>query len=310
MSRVLPRGLGFLPIPLSDPITVQVEAWSFNASATSVEVGESVLFKVDRPSADRSISYRYAFGDDSPIGVFGSETEAKHSYHSAQTFKPVAEIQVIDTRTRIVTSTAPREISVRELPPSALVLEVKPASASVQVGKEVSFSATLNSKFGPGDPNIRFNFFFGDTKSSGFQREPKAAYRYSSADRYSAHVEVAWRNAESNIDTVLARSADHQITVTAVPPPAPDGPPYLVFILPALFLIAMAILFAGYRSWKGRFSVRPEYFANPNAGSLQANARDLALDFEFHFSPDVSQALYRLDASEAGLIRFERITHD
>jgi hypothetical protein len=318
----------YQPAPVSNTVTVQVDPWSFTPSAAQVGVGEQVTLKIDNPPADSNISYRFHFGEDSQAADWSAKADAPYRYHSGGKFSPHVDIQVTDGSRQIAASTEPREIVVQALPRTALLLDVQPPS--IQAGREISFTATLSSKFETTDQSIWFNFFYGDEKSSDWQRERTARHSYSSAGDYKAHVVVGWRNAQSNEYREITSSVDHLINVAAIPqepgrpsnnnqsrPPVggpldggPDLPPYLIYILTGLVVIALALLVASYKTWKGRLSIRPEYVAQADSGSAQTNDGRLTLDFELHFTPNEQEVHYQIDASEAGLIRFERRTHD
>jgi hypothetical protein len=75
-------------------------------------------------------------------------------------------------------------------------------------------------------------------------------------------------------------------------------------------VIALAIVFAGYQTLKGRFSVKPEYRAHRDVGIAQTSSGSLALEFNIRLRPDVTEARYQIDLPEAGLIKYERRQRD
>lgn len=329
---------------LSEPLSVQVGSWALSKLPGEVEIGEPITLSIDNPSTDRSIEYQFHFGDDPPASGWVSEPQATHRYHSAGTFKLFMEIRrAIDTPANALARTAEMPVVVKPLPQNALQLDVKPAP-KVQTGETVTFNATLISRFDKGDSHIRFKFTFGDGKSSDWQLDPAAPHAYSLAGLHSARVEAAWFSEQPRSQAPFAASEPFRIDVTE--PAQPNGPAqgtasnanrggvtgpaqgnrpansnrstgsssgfwrdlrrYSIIIIPAIVVIALAIVFAGYRTMKGRFSVKPDYRVHPDIGIAQMSGRSLAIEFGIHLKPDVTNARYHLDAPEAGLIRYER----
>jgi hypothetical protein len=342
------RSAAFRSTPISEPLTLQVGSWALSPPPKSVEIGEQVLLSIGNPSTDRSIQYQFHFGDDSLASGWVSESQAAHRYHSAGTYKPFAEIRrAIDKPINALAKTAELTIIVTPLPASALRLDVSPAP-SVQAGKAVTFTATLASKFDKGDLHIRFKFAFGDGTSSDWQLDPGAPHTYSLVGPHTARVEAAWFGERPGSQTTFATSEPHRIDVAE--PTQPNGPAqdagsnsnqrgviepsqgnrpgnsnrstgsssgfwrdlarYSSIIIPALAVIALAIVFAGYQTLKGRFSVKPDYRAHRDLGIPQMSSGNLAIEFDIHLKPDVTDAHYQLDAPDAGLIRFERRQRD
>lgn len=85
---------------------------------------------------------------------------------------------------------------------------------------------------------------------------------------------------------------------------------YSSIIIPAIVVIALAIMFAGYQTMKGRFSVKPDYRVHRDIGIAQMSGGSLAIEFGIHLKPDVTEARYQLDVPEAGFIRYERRQRD
>ena len=334
------RDASFRSTPISEPLTLQVGSWALSPPPSSVEIGEQVLLSIENPSTDRSIQYQFHFGDDSPASGWVTQSQAAYRYHAAGTFKPYVEIRkVIDRPMNALAKTAALSIIVTPLPESALRLDVSPAP-SVQAGKVVMFTATLVSKFDKGDSHIRFKFGFGDGTSSDWQLEPAAAHTYSLIGRHSALVEAAWFNERPGSQDTIAKSQINRIDVTAqdagsnanqrggTEPGQGNRPAnsnrstgsssgflqdlgrYSSVIIPALAVIALAIVFAGYQTLKGRFAVKPEYGAHRDIGIAQMSGGSLAIEFDIHLKPDLTEARYQLDVPEAGLIRYERRQRD
>jgi hypothetical protein len=200
----------------------------------------------------------------------------------------------------------------------------------VQVGTAVTFTATLVSKFDKGDLHIRYGFDFGDKSPIQWQVSSEATHSYSLPGTHYAQVEVAWVDEKLGVNTSIATSKPpSQIVVTKIPPtgsdlwtgalvigtPGPSTPTggrdWKPIIIPALAVIALAILFAGYQTFKkGRFSVKPDYQAHRDIGIAQTTGGSLAIEFDIRLKPDVTDAQYQLDVPEAGLIRYERRQHD
>ncbi len=327
------RSAAFQTRPISEPLTLQVGSWALSKLPGAVEIGEQVSLSIDNPSTDRSIEYQFHFGDDPPASGWVSESQATHRYHSAGTFKLSIEIRkAIDRPMNALARTAELPIVVKPLPQNGLRLDVAP-KPQVQAGETVTFTATLISRFDKGDSHIRFKFNFGDGKSSDWQLDPVAPHTYSLAGLHSARVEAAWFSERPGSQAPFAASEPHRIEVTE--PAQPNGPAqdagsnanrggvigpaqgnrpansnrstgsssgfwrdlgrYSGIIIPAIVVIALAIMFAGYQTMKGRFSVKPD---------------SLAIEFGIHLKPDVTEARYQLDVSEAGLIRYERRQSD
>jgi hypothetical protein len=330
--------------PLSEPLTVQVGSWALSKLPGEVEIGEPITLSIDNPSTDRSIEYQFHFGDDPPASGWVRESQATHQYHSAGTFKLFMEIRrAIDTPTNALARTAEMPVVVKPLPQNALQLDVKPAPKT-QAGETVTFTATLISRFDKGDSHIRFKFTFGDGKSSDWQLDPVAPHAYSLAGLHSARVEAAWFSEQPRSQAPFAASEPFRIDVTE--PAQPNGPAqdagsnanrggvtgpaqgnrlansnrstgsssgfwrdlrrYSSIIIPAIVVIALAIMFAGYQTIKGRFSVKPDYRVHRDIGIAQMSGRPLAIEFGIHLKPDVANARYQLDVPEAGFIRYER----
>lgn len=322
------RNAAFPSVLVSDPLTVQVGPWKLSPLPAPVEIGDQVSFAIDHPSTDQSIEYRFHFGDDSPASGWVSGSQATHRYHSVDTYKPFVEIRrVIDRPMNALARTTDLSITITALPEKALRLDLAP-TPPVEIEKVVTFTATLESKFDKDDPQIKYRFVFGDGTPSEWQSKPVATHPYSSAGQYPAHVEVAWFNGQLRAQTIIATTEQHPINVTVIPrgvkdawigssvrgtakPSPPNGgPDWKLIIIPALAVIALAILFAGYQTMKGRFSVKPDYRAHRDIGIAQTTGGSLAIAFDIRLKPDVTEALYQLDVPEAGLIRYERRQHD
>lgn len=342
------RSAAFQTKPISEPLTVQVGSWALSKLPGAVEIGEQFSLSIDTPSTDRSIEYQFHFGDDPPASGWVRESQATHRYHSAGTFKLSIEIRrAIDTPMNALARTAELPIVVKPLQQNALRLDVAP-KPQVQAGDTVTFTATLISRFDKGDSHIRFKFTFGDGKSSDWQLDPVSPHAYSLAGRHSARVEAAWFSERPGSQAPFAASEPFRIEVTE--PAQPNGPGqdagsnsnpgggpgpaqgnrpsngnrstgsssgfwrdlgrYSGIIIPAIVVIALAIMFAGYQTMKGRFSVKPDYRAHRDVGIAEMSGGSLAIDFGIHLRPDVTEARYQLDAPEAGLIRYERRQRD
>lgn len=312
---------GRVQAPVSNTVTVKVDPWTFTPSKTRVEVGEPVTLEIDNPSDDPNINYWFHFREGTETTDWGAVAVATYRYHSGGKFATLVDIRAIDGSGQIVVSTEPKEIVVQQLPKNALLLDVQPPSA--QVENSVSFTATFNSKAEPDDKNLGYKFFFGDDTSSEWQRERTIQHPYQAAGDYQAQVAVGWRNEQSNVYTEITRSESRPIAIQRPPGttdnpagPGPGGtresdvPLYIVYIFAGLVVIAMALLIASYRMRKGYLSATPEYVAQPDGGSAQTTDGRLALDFELQFSPNSNEAWYQIHEPTAGLIRFERITHD
>lgn len=334
--------------PISEPLTLQVGSWVLSKLPGAVEIGEPVTLSFDSPSTDRSIEYQFHFGDDPPASGWVSESRATHLYHSAGTFKLFIEIRrAIDRPMNALAKTAELPIVVKPLPQNALRLDVTP-KPQVQTGETVTFTATLVSRFAKGDSHIRFKFYFGDGTSSEWQVDPVSPHAYALVGPHSARVEAAWFSERPGSQTTFATSDPHRIEVSA--PTQPNSPPqdagsntnrsgvpgpaqgnrpansnrstgsssgfwrdlgrYSSIIIPAIVVIALAIVFAGYQTLKGRFSVKPEYRAHRDIGVAQMRGGSLSIEFDIHLKPDVTDARYKFDVSEAGLIRYERRQRD
>ncbi|HXU39706.1 MAG TPA: hypothetical protein VN937_25355 [Blastocatellia bacterium] len=344
------RSAAFQTKPISEPLTLQVGSWALSRLPGAVEIGEQVVLSIDNPSTDRSIEYQFHFGDDPPASGWVSESHATHRYHSAGTVKLFIEIRrAIDPPMNTLARTAELPVVVKPLPQNSLRLDVTPAP-KVRAGETVTFTATLVSGFDKGDSHIRFKFSFGDGKSSDWQPDPVAAHTYSLVGLRSARVEAAWFSGRPGSPTTFAASEPQQIEVTVTAPAQPNGPAqdagsnanrggvigpaqgnrpangksstgsssgfwrdlgrYSSIIIPAIIVIALAILFAGYQTMKGRFSVKPDYRAHRDIGIGQTSGGSLAIEYGIHLKPDVAEARYHLDAPEAGLIRYERRQRD
>lgn len=301
---------------VSDPVIVVVGPWSLRPVPAQVDIGEELSFEIDNPPTDTGFEYRLHFDeDDSPTDNWSDKWQAGHRYHSAGPHKPYAEIRRVIDGSVIAAQTAPLQINVRELADTALQLTVVP-NDTVQVDKEVKFTATLWPKFGKDDSHIRYRFVFGDNNGTEWQVKSETTHRYSLVGTHHAQVEVGWDNEQSKIPKPIATSGPHQINVTAIPRVSwwlrlwRDLKPYSIIIIPALAVIALAILFAGYQTWKGHFSVKPDYRAHRDIGIAQTTGGSLAIEFDIRLKPDVIDARYQLDVPEAGLIRYERRQHD
>jgi hypothetical protein len=322
---------------------VQVGSWALSKLPGEVEIGEQVSLSIDNPSTDRSIEYQFHFGDDPPASGWVRESQSTHRYHSAATFKLFIEIRkAIDTPINALARTAELPIVVTPLPQNALHMEVTP-KPQVQAGETVTFTATLVSRFDKGDSHIRFKFTFGDGKSSDWQLDAVAPHAYSLVGPHSARVEAAWFSERQGSQSPFAASEPIRIEVTAPAQsnanrgggtgPAQGNRPansnrstgsssgfwrafwldlgrYSSIIIPAVVVIALAIMFAGYQTMKGRVSVKPDYRAHRDIGIAQMSGGSLAIEFGIHLKPDVTEARYQLDAPEAGLIRYERRQRD
>lgn len=330
------RSPGSRPLLVSDPLAIRVGPWLLSPPRASVEIGDEVTLAIDHPSTERGLEYRFHFGDDSPAGDWVSGSKATHQYHSAKTYKPFAEIRrVIDRPMNPLARTTDVSITVTPLPQSALRLDVVP-TPPVEVEKAVTFTATLVSKFDKDDSHIRYRFDFGDKSPIIWQDSSEVTHHYSSTGTHYAQVEVAWVDEKFKVNATIATSKPpHKIDVTEIPnPPAGSGgssgssfvgssvrgtpststpkggPDWNLIIIPALAVIALAILFAGYQTLKGRFSVKPDYQAHRDIGIAQTTGGSLAIEFDIRLKPDLSDAQYQLDVPEAGLINYERRQHD
>lgn len=342
------RSAAFQTKPISEPVTVQVGSWALSKLPGAVAIGEPMTLSIDNPSTDRSIEYQFHFGDDPPASGWVSESQATHRYHSAGTFKLFMEIRrAIDTPMNALARTAELPVVVKPLPQNSLRLDVTP-KPQVQAGEAVTFAATLVSGFDKGDSHIRFKFSFGDGASSDWQPDPMAAHTYSLAGPHTARVEAAWLGERPGSQTTFAASEPQRIEVTA--PAQPNGPApdagsnanrsgvtgpaqgnrpansnrstgsssgfwldlgrYSSIIIPAIVVIGLAILFAGYQTMKGRSSVKPDYRAHRDIGIARMSGGSLAIEFGIHLKPDVAEAWYQFDVPEAGLIRYERRQRD
>ena len=308
---------------VNDPVIVHIGPWSLRPVPAEVDIGEEVFFEIDNPPTDKGFEYWFHFDDDdSPADGWRSKWQASHRYHSAGTHQPYAEVRrVIDGSTKAA-QTARLQISVRRLPDADLRLSVVP-NDTVQVGKDVKFTATLECKFDKDDSHIRYRFEFGDTEHGEWQPSTETTHRYSLAGTHPAQVEVAWVDEQSKIHSSIATSKPpYQIVVTPiaqvnpppknVPPSSPSRgePNWKLITISALAVVALAILFAGYQTLKGHFSVKPDYRAHRDIGFAQVNGGSLAMEFDIHLKPDVTEARYQLEVPEAGLIRYERRQHE
>jgi len=64
--------------PVSNTVTVKVEPWSFTPSKTRVELGEPVTLKIDNPSDDPNINYRFHFREGTETTDWGAAGEATY----------------------------------------------------------------------------------------------------------------------------------------------------------------------------------------------------------------------------------------
>ena len=322
------KSAGSRPLPVSDPLAIQVGPWSLRAVPREVDIGGEVLFAIDNPPKDKAIEYWFHFDDDdSPDAKWTSDSAVSHQYHSTRVHRPYAEVRRMnDGSSTKPTETNRPQINVRPLADTSLQLGVAPPD-TVQVGDEVKFTATLVSKFDKDDPHIRYRFDFGDKSPIKWQASPGTTHRYSSPTTNYAQVEVAWVDEKLGVNTGIATSKPpHQIVVIEISPtdpwigssvigtPGPSTPKgagdWKPIIIPALAVIALAVLFAGYQTLKGHFSVKPDYQAHRDIGIAQTTGGALAVEFDIRLKPDVTEARYQLDVPEAGLIRYERRQHE
>jgi PKD domain-containing protein len=297
---------------------VQVVPWTLSpVPQKEIEIGDEVHFNIVNPPAGQSIQYWFHFDeDDSPEAKWTSDAKVKHRYHSPGPHKPYAEVRRVIDGSTVATPTAPLQINVKQLADTALLLTSVPNN-TVQAEKDVKFTATFGPKLGNDDSHIRYRFDFGDKIQSEWQVSSESTHRYSLVGAHLAQVEVGWEYEQSKTPRPIATSKPpHQIEVTAIPVASwwqrlsRDLKPYSTIIIPALVVIALAILFAGYQTLKGRVSVRPDYRAHRDLGIALTTGRSVAIDFDIRLKPDVTEAQYQLDAPEAGLIRYERRVHE
>lgn len=306
--------------------TIVVSPWSITPTATQIDLGKPITVNIDNPSNDKAIRYLFHFANDQEPSEPSATPYKSYVYHSPGTFQVSADISVVDGLTSFLWTTRSLDIVVKELAVTALRLKAEPLP--VEVGKDVSFTATFDSPFGANDSNIAFNFLFGDGKSTDWQPGRTATHSYAAPnDNYQAQVKVGWRNAQTGQYSDIASSEPHPIQVLALqsPPPVtnssnrpqgedqrdgPDRPPYVVYFLTALVVIAIALLFASYKTWNAHYAAKPEYTAHADRGSAQANDGRVNVEFELRMNQNSGGSLFQIDPSPAGLIRFERITHD
>ena len=91
---------------------------------------------------------------------------------------------------------------------------------TVEVMRPAKFTAETNSK----DPNISFQFSFGDgSPPTGWQADPTATHSYDAAGNYTAIVVLALSSKLRN--TIVARSVKTVTVISPQPTPTPGATP-------------------------------------------------------------------------------------
>jgi parallel beta-helix repeat protein len=154
-------------------------------------------------------SYKFDFGDGSPVVGPQPGATASHTYTSAGTY--TVKVTVTDTADQA--STATTEVIVRSAPdaPPAAALTVTPASGTAPLGVSADASGSSDTD---ATPIASYKFDFGDgSPVVGPQPGATASHTYTDAGTYTVKVTVT--------DTADQPStATRQVTVTA-----PDAPP-------------------------------------------------------------------------------------
>jgi parallel beta-helix repeat protein len=159
-------------------------------------------------------SYRFDFGDGSPVVGPQSGATATHAYTAAGTY--TVTVTVRDTGG--LSSTAQQQVIVTEDNPPAVALTVTPSSgpAPLDVAAEASGSDT------DGTPIASYTFDFGDGSVVGPQPQSTASHRYTTAGTYTVTVTV-------RDEAGLQSQATRQVAVSSVL----DQPPAAALTVPS-----------------------------------------------------------------------------
>jgi PKD repeat protein len=208
------KSSGSSPNPGPDPRVPRV---SLTATPTTVAAERPVTFTARLSSSYPNIKYRFFFGDKSQTN-WQDVPQTTHEYLSAGTYPAYVDIGVLNSgRVEQKGGSTRQPIQVTQPPVGAVDLIADPTP--VEAGRSVNFTARIASR----DPNIRYQFFFGDgSPSSGWQNSPQTTHTYPVAGIYPAYVQIGLY--DNGRISMRAASGPRSINVTPLRQPGGPSP--------------------------------------------------------------------------------------
>ena len=161
---------------------------TLSANPTSVEAGKPVTFNARTTPQSANVTYRFAYGDQTPMGAWQARAQATHRYKSAGQYLARVEVRSSDRNAPSSPAADSLTIEVTGKPDAKGAVDLNVSPGSALVGLPVFFQAVPSSA--PAGARYRFNF--GDGSSpTGWSSEPVQTHLYTAAGRYSAFVEMA-----------------------------------------------------------------------------------------------------------------------
>ncbi len=294
-----------------------------SAGPTPVQQGKPVNFGARAEATNSNVRYRFVFGDGSSRDWQTSD-RVTHEYSSKGNYSATVTLGLIrDGRIKPLSSDSQRIQVTSSTPPTAVELQVNPASVSM--GQAVGFNARVT----PEEPDLRYRFVFGDGSSqTEWQTASQVSYAYKAAGHYTAHVEIGrWTNGR----VVPLATSDNQVisvaggAVSSVSPsPGPSGgggspgdagttgtPPsdfggdHPGNGLPSKWwlylLLALLLAFVAYKTYPALLAPRTTFHATRDPGDAEVDtaAKGLEISSQVLLRPNVSDAEYLVHSDEA-----------
>jgi PKD repeat protein len=202
------------PNPGPDPKVPHV---SLTATPTTVEAEHPVTLTAQLSFSYPNIKYRFAFGDGIQTD-WQDKPETTHAYHTANRYQAYVDIGA-STKGAVkqLGGSVRQPIQVTQPPIGAVDLIAEPSP--VEAGRSVNFTARIASR----DPNIRYQFFFGDgSPSTGWQDSARTTHKYPVSGVYPAYVQIGLY--DNGRISLRASSSQRPINVTPLLGPSPAPP--------------------------------------------------------------------------------------
>ena len=195
---------------------------------SSVPAGAEVVFALNPARVISDPGYRVTlfFGDGKRQVV--RQTRVSHVYPQAGTYTYSV---LVEGESRVDPTPTP-------VPPVPSV-KLSASPTSVEVNQPVSFSAQVSRRY----QNLKYQFFFGDGSTSGWQDDAKATHSYRAANTFKAYVDIGvFSNgfvkqaggSERESITVTERPVIVSVKLTANPASIEAGKPVTFTARPSL----------------------------------------------------------------------------